>query len=86
MGMPCRKCLSPAAFCKVVFSCCSAPLPGSGTVIPFGTSPFRCYSAIPHFGQHAIIDLMWNYTVLILSTLSISYLHTFCVRVCWKST
>ena len=29
---------------------------------------------------------MWNYTVLILSTLSIIYLLTFCVRAGWKST
>ena len=40
----------------------------------------------PILWQCAIIDLMWNYTVLILSTLSIIYLLTFCVRACWKST
>jgi len=85
--MPCRKCLSPAAPCNVVFSCCSAPLPGSGTVIPFGTSPFSGLLRYSRFcGNATIIDLMWSYTVLILSTLSIIYLLTFCVRVCWKST
>ena len=63
-----------------------APLPGSGTVVPsvrhhFGTTPL-----FPILWQCAIIDPTWNYTVLILSTLSIIYLLTFCVRVCWKST
>jgi hypothetical protein len=46
----------------------------------------RTTPQFPILWQCAIIDLMWNYTVLILSTLSIIYLLTFCVRACWKST
>jgi hypothetical protein len=59
-----------------------------------GLGPFN-HSVRHHFGttplfsilwQCAIIELMWNCTVLILSTLSLIYLLTVCVRVCWKST
>ena len=35
---------------------------------------------------YLIINLMWNYTVLILSTLSLLYLLTVCVRLLLKST
>ena len=30
--------------------------------------------------------VMWDYTVLILSTLSLIYLLTVCMRMSWKST
>lgn len=47
----------------------------------FGTT-----APLPILCTHPIMNAMWNYTVLILSTLSLVYLLTVYVRVVWKST